>query len=1344
MKQFYFKSIFLSLLMMVFGNAGALAQDKWVKTDPAYLATGDIVMIVDLTSDRAMSNDKGTSDAPDAIRVYYADEDKTESTGITGKTVPETLQWEVTVDESGYKFGVSGTSKFLYCTNTNNGVRVGTNSNNVFVMKEADANSTEDYLFNNATSRYLGVYSSQDWRCYTTVNNNIKATVTAFYKKVESSTPELIAINETNFPDDVFRAWVAENCDKADDNGDKDGYLDVAEIAAQGVIGINGKDIEDLKGIEYFTAATVLMCDQNKLTSLDVSKNTALTQLICFDNQLTSLDVSKNTVLGLLHCTDNQLTSLDVSKNTNLETLLCQNNQLTSLVVSSNGKLNILDCSNNLINETEMGKLVASMPTVNGDGVFYPFNLSVEDANVITTTQVDEAKDKNWKVQAWNGSTYEDYAGVEPTPDTNEYYEKVTIAPLNWSGEYLIVYEEGSVAFDSSLQSLDAPYNTIEVVIDNGKIKATNAVNAASFTIAKMEGADTYSIKAASGKYIGVSSYSNGLTSSDTAIGNSLSLDASNNAVFTVATTGGDMTLRFNKASDQLRFRYFKSGQQAIQLYKKTVALDNQYTLVTVEDEGETEYEFDGNTLTKELPASTKFYIKDNSGNKYYGTADDYGVATIFAENHENVPTSATGANFYLRKANTWVFTVAELETTEGITLTVNPETAGETKYMITPSEIAESEDVFDENLRLTKVMTTNGFYLMRSDDYGLFELTAAESNVSEGATQYYIWEFSEQNPTVGFLVNKRINTYRVDKAGTYTFTLDTENKTLTAEFISGKQYTLVTSDGTEYPFEGLTLTQKLTGRTVFYIKDNTGKEYYATENTEEAIISAENHENLPTYESGNNFLLKKANTWVFTITELTGADGITLSVNPETAGDTKYMISQSLTEETEDVFDENLQLTKEMDTTPFYIIRSDDYGIFEISANRRTNPEGYARFTFTEDDNTVEFEAGKRLNMYEMSEEGLYTITLNLTNNTVTAEKTSNDLYALVTSVSELSEGDKVIIVNAENAKAISTTQNNNNRGAADVTFDDDDKAIVPSTTDIQVFTLEGDAEGWYFNTGNGYIYAASNSSNHLKTQTERNDNAKAIITIGDGGTSVVFQRSSGDRNDLRYNSSNDIFSCYASASQKPVQIYRLVNEKDVTVTISSVGFATLYYSDRALRVPAGVTAKTYKVANGKLEESKVYETSSVIPAGQAVVLKGAEGDYPFYYTETTGETDSESMLKGSDDDKDTEGGTYYYALQAKKSDGTGGPGFYWMKEDGAVFKNGAHKAYLALENKFGSQEVGGAKSFYLFEEATGIRNVQTDNEAAKEQRFNLSGQRVGSGYKGIVIVNGKKFMKK
>ena len=188
-------SLLCILTMLCGGSAFGGTVTKWVLTNPTELATGDVVAIVDQTSSTAMSNDKGTSSAPSATAVTLS-EDKSEITGTVGTT----LEWTVTVgkmadsDTITYQFG-NGTNH-LYCTNTNNGVRVGSNSNNIFVMRTSDntGNSTEDFLFNKATNRYIGVYydkgSPKDWRCYTSVNSNIKAVVTAFYKKVvtESAT----------------------------------------------------------------------------------------------------------------------------------------------------------------------------------------------------------------------------------------------------------------------------------------------------------------------------------------------------------------------------------------------------------------------------------------------------------------------------------------------------------------------------------------------------------------------------------------------------------------------------------------------------------------------------------------------------------------------------------------------------------------------------------------------------------------------------------------------------------------------------------------------------------------------------------------------------------------------------------------------------------------------------------------------------------------------------------------------------------------------------------------------------------------------------------------------------
>ena len=157
-----------------------------------------------------------------------------------------------------------------------------------------------------------------------------------------------VAIDDTNFPDADFRTFV-KNFDT-----NKDDSLSDTEIAAVKVINYPHIGITNLKGIEYFTALKILNCESNRLTTLDVSKNTALTDLYCSGNQLTVLDVSKNTALKTLWCDENQLTVLDVSKNTALKILLCDANQLTALDVSKNTALTRLDCYNNQLTSLDV------------------------------------------------------------------------------------------------------------------------------------------------------------------------------------------------------------------------------------------------------------------------------------------------------------------------------------------------------------------------------------------------------------------------------------------------------------------------------------------------------------------------------------------------------------------------------------------------------------------------------------------------------------------------------------------------------------------------------------------------------------------------------------------------------------------------------------------------------------------------------------------------------------------------------------------------------------------------------------------------------------------------------
>lgn len=189
------------------------------------------------------------------------------------------------------------------------------------------------------------------------------------------------------------------------------------------------------------------------------------------------------------------------------------------------------------------------------------------------------------------------------------------------------------------------------------------------------------------------------------------------------------------------------------------------------------------------------------------------------------------------------------------------------------------------------------------------------------------------------------------------------------------------------------------------------------------------------------------------------------------------------------------------------------------------------------------------------------------------------------------------------------------------------------------------------------------------------------------------------------------------------------------VNVPVSAAGYATLYYGIRPLVVPTGVEATTYNIVNNALAVSKTYSAGAVIPAGTAVLLQANAGPYAFDVTTEAGEADANNVLKGTDEATETTGGTVYYAFQ----NGAKGYGFYWMKEAGAAFTNGAHKAYIA----YTPAGEAPAKDFLGFGKATAIGKVVTV-ENANAPVYNAAGQRVSNDYKGLVIKDGKKYISK
>lgn len=165
------------------------SAEVWKLTDLSNITTDDTFVIVGTNTygSYALPHTNGSSSAPGIVSVTT-----TTGGGITkiSGAVADGIKWHLTGNATdGYVFLPNGsTTTWLYITNTNNGVRVGTytyttiNKVKTYDIEKfkLDANS---YLQNvGISSRYLSIYvtggNPTDWRCY--ANTDSAPTIT-FY-----------------------------------------------------------------------------------------------------------------------------------------------------------------------------------------------------------------------------------------------------------------------------------------------------------------------------------------------------------------------------------------------------------------------------------------------------------------------------------------------------------------------------------------------------------------------------------------------------------------------------------------------------------------------------------------------------------------------------------------------------------------------------------------------------------------------------------------------------------------------------------------------------------------------------------------------------------------------------------------------------------------------------------------------------------------------------------------------------------------------------------------------------------------------------------------------------------
>ena len=238
----------------------------------------------------------------------------------------------------------------------------------------------------------------------------------------------------------------------------------------------------------------------------------------------------------------------------------------------------------------------------------------------------------------------------------------------------------------------------------------------------------------------------------------------------------------------------------------------------------------------------------------------------------------------------------------------------------------------------------------------------------------------------------------------------------------------------------------------------------------------------------------------------------------------------------------------------------------------------------------------------------------------------------------------------------------------------------------------------------------------------TEEGETVVATVTFDEGAVTIKVADKSGEPTSYTLNETNPLETFFA-------RTFSLTAKQDPDHTGNY--YSTFFTSEGAYKIPEGVKAYIGKVEKTDDPDSDVLNLTAlaggVIHKKEGVVLKADNDDILLMPSCNKGDASSENKLTGADEDIPTpETGTYGLTYDYRT-----GVGFYkWTNPIPA------NKAFLVLED-------GGSIKALRFNfddeqnDADGIRNIRKDRDG---EAFNLQGVKVGKDYKGMVIKNGRK----
>ncbi len=159
------------------------------------------------------------------------------------------------------------------------------------------------------------------------------------------SQAQIVTIPDANFKS----ALINDNVDT-----NNDGEIQESEAQAITTLDVSNRSIFDLTGISSFINLNFLFCDNNELSTLDLTGLTDLVVLDCQYNQLTTLTLTGLTNLQQIDAQHNNLDAIDVSTLDNLRSLVINHNQLLSLDLSGLLLFENLRANNNQISNINL------------------------------------------------------------------------------------------------------------------------------------------------------------------------------------------------------------------------------------------------------------------------------------------------------------------------------------------------------------------------------------------------------------------------------------------------------------------------------------------------------------------------------------------------------------------------------------------------------------------------------------------------------------------------------------------------------------------------------------------------------------------------------------------------------------------------------------------------------------------------------------------------------------------------------------------------------------------------------------------------------------------------------